>query len=396
MNLTTAGANRTHIAFFGTMNAGKSSLINAFTGQDVSIVSPVGGTTADSVRKPMEINGIGACTLIDTAGFDDEGDVGALRAKRAARAKDLADLAVVLFAGSYEKEKEWVESLLKDNIPVIGVLSKADLYSPSETETKLRQIENLSIPAVAVSSTSGQGIDTLRAMLVEMYKDHHETRTITGSLVEDGGTVLLVMPQDPQAPTGRLIQPQVQTIRELLDRGCIITSCSKEGVAAALENMKKKPDLIITDSQCFFDVYALKPAESRLTSFSILFAAFKGDIRYYTDSVRVIKDLNASSKVLIAEVCTHAPMEEDIGRVKIPNMLRKKCGNLTVDICAGSDFPADLNTYDLIIQCGGCMFHRRHIMARTLKAKQAGVPMTNYGIVIAYLQGILDHVELPV
>lgn len=401
-----AAGSRRHILFLGRMNAGKSSLINAFTGQDVSIVSSTPGTTTDAVKKPMEIHGIGPCVLIDTAGFDDAGELGEKRIKATMKAADQADLAIMLFAeetadpgktpGSpYQLEKQFVEKLLERGLPVIGVVPAADLLSDEDKAHRVRQIELLNIPAAAVSARTGEGLEQLKEMMIAALGAEVRPE-LTEGILEAGGTCMLVMPQDPQAPEGRLILPQVQTIRDLLDRNCIITCVTPEKIDEALAVMKEPPSLIITDSQVFDYVYRHKPEGSRLTSFSVLFAAYRGDIRSYRKGAETIRSLTESSRVLIAEICTHAPMEEDIGRVKIPAMLRKRVGQgLTVDVCAGSDFPEDLGKYDLIIQCGGCMFNRRHILSRIRRAENAGVPITNYGIAIACLQGILDKIELP-
>lgn len=409
----TPSANRTHIGFFGRMNAGKSSLINAFAGQQVSIVSGTAGTTTDVVHKSMEIHGIGPCVLLDTAGLDDSGELGLLRTSAARKAADRCDVAVMVFAPEEaavpgtEKEASWISYFQKHGTPVVAVLNKADLLpagapdaadagAPADTAEAQRSAlsEALGIPVLLCSAVTGQGIPELKEALIRAMANAEKKRWITGNLVEAGDSVLLVMPQDIQAPEGRLILPQVQTIRELLDRKCVVTCATTDRLDTALAAMKQPPKLIITDSQIFDLVYAKKPAESLLTSFSVLFAAYKGDIGYYVESAGAIGRLNGNSKVLIAECCTHAPLEEDIGRVKIPRLLRKWAGeSLTVDLTAGADFPEDLSSYDLVIQCGACMFNRKHVMARIGKAKDAGVPMTNYGVAIAYLKGILDKVE---
>ena len=409
----TPSANRTHIGFFGRMNAGKSSLINAFAGQQVSIVSGTAGTTTDVVHKSMEIHGIGPCVLLDTAGLDDSGELGLLRTGAARKAADRCDVAVMVFSPEgtkvpeAEKEMSWISYFQKHGTPVVAVLNKADLFpagasdaadagapaDPAEAQQSALS-EALGIPVLLCSAVTGQGIPELKESLIRAMANAEKKRWITGNLVKAGDSVLLVMPQDIQAPEGRLILPQVQTIRELLDRKCVVTCATTDRLDTALAAMKQPPKLIITDSQIFDLVYAKKPAESLLTSFSVLFAAYKGDIGYYVESAGAIGRLNGDSKVLIAECCTHAPLEEDIGRVKIPRLLRKRAGeSLTVDLTAGADFPEDLSSYDLVIQCGACMFNRKHVMARIDKAKDAGVPMTNYGVAIAYLKGILDKVE---
>ena len=411
----TPSANRTHIGFFGRMNAGKSSIVNAFTGQSVSIVSDMAGTTTDVVTKSMEIHGIGPCILLDTAGFDDTGELGSLRTEAARKAADRCDIAVVVFApegnvtagmpagmaksrektGDYAVEREWIARFMDRETPVIGVIGKADTLSPEEAEGKAKALSSgFHIPVLPVSAVTREGIVALKEEFIRSFKQKKKKRYITGDLVERGDAVLLVMPQDIQAPDGRLILPQVQTIRELLDRKCVVTCCTTDELDDALSQCKEPPKLIITDSQVFDRVYEKKPEKSLLTSFSILFAAYKGDIDYYVESAKAIDRLTENSRVLIAECCTHAPLEEDIGRVKIPRFLRKKAGDgLTIDMTAGADFPENLEDYDLVIQCGACMFNRKFVLARTARAKAAGVPMTNYGVTIAHLKGILDKVE---
>lgn len=394
---TTPVANRTHIAFFGRMNAGKSSLINALADQPVSIVSEEAGTTTDVVKKTMEIHGIGPCVLLDTAGFDDTGTLGDLRTQAARKAAESADLAVILFTGEkdWDLEQRWIQRFRDRETPVIGVLSHGDERSASENEALLRQIrECCNLDPLLVSARTKEGMESLKERLIAARSTIKEAPYIMGNLIREGDTILMVMPQDPQAPQGRLILPEVQTIREALDRHCICICVQPKDLPKALDRLKNPPDLIITDSQVFEQVYAQKPEEVRLTSFSVLFAGYKGDIGYYTDSVKAIEHLTEHSRVLIAECCTHAPLDEDIGRVKIPAMLRKRAGQgLQVDVTAGADFPEDLTKYDLIIQCGGCMFNRKYVRSRIQKAKDAKVPMTNYGITIAWLKGILDRVE---
>ncbi len=393
----TPRANRLHIGFFGKRNSGKSSLVNAFAGHNVAIVSDTPGTTTDTVNKSMEIHGLGPCVLMDTAGFDDEGVLGALRVEKTREAAEKADIAVLLFSGvGYEEELEWLDYFRKKKKPVLCVLSKADTFL--DAGVKLEELAKLTgeNKPVAVSEGNAALLAAFKEELVRLLPEDFQSPTILGSLVEKGDLVMLVMPQDIQAPKGRLILPQVQVTRELLDRHCIIHSTTVETLPQALAALVYPPKLIITDSQVFGAVYGQKPAQSMLTSFSILFAAHKGDIRYYAESAAALHTLTAHSRVLIAECCTHAPMEEDIGRVKIPRMLRQRVGeDLTVDIVSGSDFPQDLTPYDLVIQCGGCMFNRAHVLARVERAKKQGIPMSNYGIVLAELQGILDKVVYP-
>lgn len=392
----TPSASRLHIGFYGKRNSGKSSLINAFTGQQVSIVSEVAGTTTDPVKKAMEINGLGACVLIDTAGFDDIGDLGEMRIKETEKTAEKIDIAVVLFSGSdITKECEWYELFKEKNVPVVPVVSKADmLINGSAYVFKVRN--KIGEKPLQVSAVDRIGIDELKEEIIRRVPADYNSPTITGSLCAENDLVLLVMPQDIQAPKGRLILPQVQTIRELLDKKCVVISCTTDKMETALKSLSKTPKLIITDSQVFSFVHDNKPAESMLTSFSVLFAAYKGDLPYYIEGAKAIDSLKETSRVLIAECCTHAPLSEDIGRVKIPRLLRKRAGEgLSIDIVSGTDFPEDLSDYDLIIQCGGCMFNRKYIMSRIDKAKAQNIAMTNYGVTIAHITGILDDIATP-
>ena len=395
---STSSANRTQIGIFGRMNAGKSSLINALTDQPSAIVSDVPGTTTDVVRKPMEIHGIGACLFLDTAGFDDTGILADKRIQATEKALASCDLAIIVFFDSDTSlEGKWIAKLKERKVPVMGVLSHMDAYSSQTIQERVAALEKqYGLTVIPVDSTSRHGITDVLQQLVNLSSGKKEKCRLLDGLVQEGDTVVLVMPQDPQAPVGRLIQPEVMTIRECLDRNCITICVTPQQLPSALASLKNSPELIITDSQVFSSVHELCPKGTQLTSFSILMAGLKGDIRYLSQSAAAIESLTENSRVLIAECCTHAPMEEDIGRVKIPNMLRKKIGQgLRVDVKAGTDFPSDASDYDLIIQCGGCMFNRRYIMSRIDQAKAAGVPMSNYGIVIAYLSKILNHVTLP-
>lgn len=392
----TPSANRTHIGFFGKMNSGKSSVINALANQEISIVSEVGGTTTDPVKKSMEIHGIGPCVLVDTAGFDDIGALGEKRVALTKKAAEKTDIAVILFTDpDMEKEILWYQFFKKLHTPVLAVINKIDILENAD-EIKRRIRQELDCEILEVSALKREGIEELKNELVSVFPSASEKRFITGNLVGEGDTVLLVMPQDIQAPEGRLILPQVQTLRELLDKKCLVMSATTDKLELALDAMAKPPKLIITDSQVYKTVYKKKPQESLLTSFSTLFAAYKGDIHYYIAGAEAIETLTEDSCVLIAECCTHAPLKEDIGREKLPRMLRKKVGSgLTIDIAGGSDFPKDLSKYQLIIQCGACMFNRKYVMSRIAEAKGQNVPMSNYGIVIAYLNQILDKVTIP-
>lgn len=390
----TPRANRLHIGLFGKRNSGKSSLINALTNQEVALVSDIAGTTTDPVYKAMEIHGIGPCVFIDTAGLDDEGELGALRIQQTMRAMDRTDIALlVCTADDIEKELEWSRLLKEKNIPVIWILNKADLLT--DVTSTIRSIEKKcgQVP-LGVSACTKQGMEDIRRSLIAKLPDETMSRGIVGKLVEEGDTVMLVMPQDIQAPKGRLILPQVQTIRELLDRKCLVMSCTTGQIDRMLQALVHPPKLIITDSQVFKTVYEKKPSASRLTSFSVLFAQYKGDIDYFIEGANAIGRLTENSRVLIAEACTHAPLTEDIGRVKIPNMLRKKFGSgLLIEHVSGTDFPKDLSKYDLIIHCGACMFNRKYVLSRVEQARKQNIPMTNYGVTIAYLAGILDKID---
>ena len=424
----TPRAERLHIGIYGRRNNGKSSLINAITGQNISLVSDFAGTTTDPVYKSMELHGIGPVVFIDTAGFDDEGELGQMRVERTLDAVDKTDIAIVVLSNEniiknknsenslknlnsdikneksekeneivldIESEKEWINKLKKAKVPYLVVINKIDKISKDDLNAISKKLEDdLKIKPILTSAVDKKGIELIREELIRLLPEDYFMRSITGKIVKDGDTVLLVMPQDIQAPKGRLILPQVQTIRDLLDNKCLVLCSTADTMESMISKLVSPPDLIITDSQIFGDVYAKKPKESRLTSFSVLFADFKGDIDYYRESVKSIENLTESSRVLIAEACTHAPLEEDIGRVKIPNRLRKKIGEgLTFDIVAGRDFPKDLSKYDLIIHCGACMFNRKYVLSRIESAKEQNVPMTNYGVVMAYLAGIIDKID---
>lgn len=392
----TPRANRLHIGIFGKRNSGKSSLINAITGHETALVSEFAGTTADPVFKSMEIYPIGPCVLIDTAGFDDEGTLGELRVKKTREAVLKTDIALIVFSGDtvIDEEIEWVNEFKERKIPAIAVLNKSDVLTDTEAISKTIE-ESIGIKPIIVSAKNKKGIDQIRAALMHSLPEDYDAKSITGGIVNDGDLVLLVMPQDIQAPKGRLILPQVQTLRELLDKKCLVLSVTTDKLDEGLKAMAKAPDVIITDSQVFKTVYDKKPKESKLTSFSVLFADYKGDIDYYTKSASAIDKLTENSRVLIAEACTHAPLTEDIGREKLPRLLRQRVGEkLRIDIVSGSDFPEDLSPYDLVIQCGACMFNRKYVLSRILKASEQNVPMSNYGVVIAYLSGILDKINI--
>ena len=395
----TPGSNRLHIGVFGKTNSGKSSFINAFTHQEVSIVADIAGTTTDPVYKPMEISPLGPCVIIDTAGFDDTSELGERRVEKTKLAAEKADIAVIVVSQpdnewDITEELKWYQFLKEKNTPVLFLVGKSDI--DPDTEELISYIkEKTGKEALAISAETGAGIDAVREELARLVPENFGERKITGELVTEEDLVLLVMPQDIQAPKGRLILPQVQTLRELLDKKCLVMSVTTDKLVPALAALKEPPKLIITDSQVFGYVYEHKPKESMLTSFSVLFAAYKGDLPYYVEGAKMLDSLTNESHVLIAECCSHAPLQEDIGRVKIPRMLKKRAGEgLTVDIVSGTDFPENLSDYDLVIQCGACMFNRKYVLSRIDRAKKQQVPMTNYGVTIAHLTGILDKISM--
>ena len=392
----TPRANRPHIALFGRRNAGKSSLINALTGQEIALVSPVAGTTADPVYKSFELRGVGPVVFVDTAGLDDVGPLGQLRAEKTRQAMEKADLALLVLTGVPEEELPWLAELWEKKVPVVAVLNQCDRLGEVTSLQDAASQALGGMPVLPVSAATGEGIPQLRQALAQALPDDFWDLTITGDLAQAGDLVLLVMPQDLQAPKGRLILPQVQTIRELLDKGCAVMSCTADVLQTTLDALARPPKLIITDSQVFPLVWQAKPPESLLTSFSILFAGYKGDIDVFWAGAKAIDQLTEDSVVLVAEACAHAPTGEDIGRVKIPKLLRQRVGvGLSFQFVRGNDFPKDLSPYDLVIHCGGCMFNRRHVLGRIAQAQDQGVPMCNYGVVLAHLAGILDKVCHP-
>ena len=389
---TTPTSERIHIAIFGRCNSGKSTLVNRLTGQEVSIVSDVAGTTTDPVQKPMELNGLGAAVIIDTPGLDDNTELGSARMARTAKMLDKTDIAIVLFTDEgTDAEMSIINECRIREIPTVVAVAQIDRIE--NYNNIIAEVEALTKGKVlAISAERGDGVESLREAIIACRPS--DERLITEGFCKAGDTVLLVMPQDKSAPKGRLIQPQVQTIRELLDRGCMPICCTPERMAEALATLAAPPQLIITDSQAFEDVYKLKPEASVLTSFSILFARYKGDIALFTEGVKALRNITEHSRILIAEACTHTPQNEDIGRVKLPRILRKRFGEgLQIDIVGGADYPEDLTPYDLVIHCGACMFNRKHVLSRVERARKQGVAITNYGVILAALSGILDRVR---
>lgn len=380
----TPRANRVHIGFFGRRNAGKSSLINAVSGQTVSVVSPILGTTTDTVEKAMELLPIGAVVLVDTPGMDDSGSLGELRIQQAKRAVTHTDIAVLVIdasVGITEADRAILQLLKQQNIPVLQAWNKCDLAQ--------------SIPAdgVPVSALTGQGIDALKTQLCTFYQKHAaQPRSLFGSLLKKEDLVILVTPIDESAPKGRMILPQVQAIREILDRTAVCLVTQTDQLAHTLSLLKQPPRLVITDSQAFEQVKQIVPKEIMLTSFSILFARFKGVLTPAMQAAQALEALPAGSRILISEGCTHHRQCNDIGTVKLPKWIQSYTQKtFQFDFSSGNSFPEDLSPYQLIVHCGGCMLNQREMESRAARAVSQGVPYTNYGVLIAYLNGILKR-----
>lgn len=375
---------RTTIGIFGPANSGKSTLVNCLTSQTVSIVSPVAGTTTDPVSRSMEINGVGPCVFIDTPGYDDTSVLGNMRVSRTKEVLRKCDIAIFVIPTFLNDEQlteagKWLE-MIRSQVPQTIVVTNNFGHGSAYKDS------------ISVNALTGEGRESLLEAIGLSHDKVQDSMSIVTHLVNPGDTVLLVMPVDTQAPAGRLILPQVQTIRELLDYGCSALCCTTEQMTATLAKLAKKPDLIVTDSQAFRFVFQNRPADVRLTSFSVLFARWKGDIDTFIQGAGHLSTLHAGSRVLIAEACTHAPLAEDIGREKIPALIRKNISpDITFDIASGNDFKCDKG-YDLIIHCGACMIGRQQMLSRIAMARDAGVPITNYGVTIAYFNKILDKI----
>ncbi len=397
MNVTTPKGMRLHIGIFGRRNVGKSSLLNAITRQEVSIVSEVAGTTTDPVEKPMELLPIGPVLFIDTAGIDDEGALGELRIARTRAVFDRTDLGIVVTdAGTWGVfEKEIVAELQSRKTPVLVVFNKADIQRPSEA--LLAELASRSIPTAITVAARGEGIVDLKHRIIDAAPPEFlNNPAIVSDLVGPGELAVLVVPIDKEAPKGRLILPQVQAIRDLLDGDSLCMVVKERELRAALERLKEPPKLVVTDSQAFLKVAADVPKEIPLTGFSILFSRFKGDLLTQVRGAMAVDTLRPGDRVLVAEACSHHPIGEDIGRVKIPRWLTQYVGGkLQFEHVQGHDFPADLSSYRLVISCGACMLNRREMLTRILRCQQAGVPITNYGLVIAYSLGIFERALSP-
>jgi [FeFe] hydrogenase H-cluster maturation GTPase HydF len=388
---------RLHIGLFGRRNSGKSSILNALTNQEVSIVSEIAGTTTDPVEKPMELLPIGPVLFIDTAGIDDTGELGQQRISRTFSVFDRTDLGIIVtnYSTWGEYEHTIMGEFRKRDIPFVVVFNKVDLYP--ENLDIVSQLESLKIGNVATDAYHREGIDKLRLLLLEKAPaDFVNRQAILADLVGPGEMAVLVTPIDKEAPKGRMILPQMQSIRDLLDHGAFCLVVREHELENALQRLTTPPKLIVTDSQAFEMVNAITPPEIPLTSFSILFARFQADLSEMVRGAMTIDRLKPGDKVLIAEACTHHPIEEDIGTVKIPNWLNKYVGGpLTFENMRGRDFPKNLEDYKLVIHCGACMWNRREMLGRIMKAKEAGVPITNYGLTIAYSLGIFARALEP-
>lgn len=380
----TPRANRVHIGFFGRRNAGKSSLINAVAGQTVSVVSPVLGTTTDTVEKAMELLPIGAVVLVDTPGMDDSGSLGELRIQQAKRAVTHTDIAVLVIdasVGITEADRAILQLLKQQNIPVLQAWNKCD------------HAQSIPSDGVLVSALTGQGIDALKTQLGAFYQQHAaQPRSLFDSLLKKEDLVILVTPIDESAPKGRMILPQVQAIREILDRTAVCLVTQTDQLAHTLSLLKQPPRLVITDSQAFEQVKQIVPDEIMLTSFSILFARFKGVLTPAMQAAQALEALPAGSRILISEGCTHHRQCNDIGTVKLPKWIQSYTKKtFQFDFSSGNSFPEDLSSYQLIVHCGGCMLNQREMESRAARAASQGIPYTNYGVLIAYLNGILKR-----
>ncbi len=392
----TPSGERLHISIFGRRNSGKSSLINALTGQDVAIVSEVAGTTTDPVAKAMEILPLGPVVITDTAGLDDTGALGQKRIEKSMRVLDRTDLAVLVMDSS-QQPGEWEDALVKRladaKIPLIAVANKTDQASPDVWDA---WAQSQGLPFVALSALHRTNVEALKGLLISHAPSGFGDTTILDGLVSRGDLVILVTPIDDAAPKGRLILPQVMTIRDVLDRRALSVVVRESELTDALGRLKEPPALVITDSQAFQKVAEDTPPGVRLTSFSILMARYRGDLDMFVQGAQAIDSLHAGSRVLIAEACTHHSQPDDIGKVQIPRSLRKFVGaELEFGFAKGRDFPDDVSSYDLIVHCGGCMLNRREMIWRQHEAAQFGVPMTNYGVALAKVHGILDRALEP-
>ncbi len=392
---TTAQANRLHIGIFGRRNVGKSSFINAITAQEIAIVSEVPGTTADPVYKSIEIlPKPGPCVIIDTAGLDDVGRLGELRKRKAHQVLNKTDLAILLLApatGWGEFEAELLAELKRRSLPTVIIVNQIDLDREGAERVATRAAET-GLPVLQVSAATGEGVPEFRGRIDEFAPPRIEDLAITEGIVGAGDLVLLVIPIDDAMPRGRLILPEVQTLRDLLDRNATVVVTREVDLERSLAALERDPDLVITDSQVYDYVAAHLPAHLPLTSFSMLFARYKGDLPELVRGVHRLEQLDPDARILIGEACTHHPQKDDIGRVKIPRLLRQRLGDgITIEHSAGGSFPEDLSSFDLVIHCGACMINQKQMHWRIDLAREAGVPITNYGVFFAWTNGILER-----
>ncbi len=393
---STPSAERLHIAIFGKRNVGKSSVINAITGQNLSIVSSVKGTTTDPVYKAMELLPLGPVMIIDTPGLDDEGTLGELRIKKAYQVLNKTDVALLIvdaLSGITIEDKQIIEKLNEKNIPYITVVNKIDI---ADDEDILRKIEEEKGVGIGISAKTKKNVTELKDLIGQFANKKENERRIVADLLEPSDFVVLVVPIDKAAPKGRLILPQQQTIRDILEADAVSIVVKEYELAKTLENLGKKPKLVITDSQAFEQVAKDTPEDIMLTSFSILFARYKGDLKEAVKAAVALDDLQDGDKVLIAEGCTHHRQCDDIGTVKLPRWITEYVKKqITFEFCSGGEFPEDLSKYKLIVHCGGCMLNDKEMKYRIQYAKNKEVPITNYGILIAYMKGILKRSVEP-
>jgi [FeFe] hydrogenase H-cluster maturation GTPase HydF len=395
----TPTASRLHIAIFGRRNAGKSSLINAITNQDIALVSPVAGTTTDPVFKAMELLPIGPVVIIDTAGIDDEGELGELRVKKTYQVLNKTDLAVLIIdgtAGVTDYDLEILGRIREKNIPVVGVVNKSDVAGYTQEDKKSWE-KLLNIKLIEVSAMKRQGIEELKREIINKAPSSLTENPLIGDLISPGDIVVLVVPIDKAAPKGRLILPQQQAIRDVLDHNAIAVVTKETELKNTLSSLARKPRIVVTDSQAFARVAQDTPRDVPMTSFSILFARYKGDLSQLVEGVKAIKNLKPGDRVLIAEACTHHRQEDDIGTVKIPRLLKNMLGfDLNFEWSSGFGFPENIDEFKLVIHCGGCMINRKEMLYRLSVLKQKGIPVVNYGVFIAYALGILERALEPV
>ena len=391
----TVSAERVHISFFGRRNAGKSSLVNAVTGEKLAVVSDVKGTTTDPVKKSMELLPIGPVVIIDTPGFDDEGALGELRVQKTREILAKTDVAVLVLDATEEpseQEQEFLALLKEKKLPFVVVKNKVDLVNGVAPAKANGDATQSAYPVIYVSATKNINIKELKDLLGSLAKTKENNKKIVADLLTPGDVVILVTPIDESAPKGRLILPQQQTIRDIIDAGCMAFVCQDTELTETLASLAKPPKMVITDSQAFGRVSKMVPQEIPLTSFSILFARYKGDLTTQVKGAAMLSKLQDGDKILIAEGCTHHRQCGDIGTVKLPNWIQKFAGaKVQIDFTSGGEFPAEVSEYKLIVHCGGCMLNEAEMKHRISLAKEAEVPMTNYGVAIAHVNGILKR-----